>query len=63
MIFETRKSSDWDYRIKKEIKTLDDLLSFLKECGANEIVIGRNTSYPDKSDNEYYIEIYDFWRE
>lgn len=63
MIFEIRKSSDFDYRKTKEIKTIDDLLSFYKECGTNEIVIGRNRLYPDKSDNEYYIEIYDDWRE
>ena len=60
MVFEIRRSSDWDYRDTKEIKTLDDLLSFYKECGSNEIVIGRTTSYPDI---EYFIEIYDFWRE
>ena len=60
MIFEIRKSSDWDYRETKEIKTLDDLLSFYKECGTNEIVIGRAKSYPDI---EYYIEVYDYWRE
>ena len=63
MIFDIRKSSDWDYRKTKEIKTLDDLLSFFNECGTNEIVLGHNSSYPDKCDNEYYIEIYDSWRE
>lgn len=60
MVFEIRKSSDLYYRETKEIKTLDDLLSFYKECGTNEIVIGCARSYPGI---EYYIEVYDDWRE
>lgn len=66
MVFDIRKSSDWNYRETKEIKTLYDLLAFLKECDSDfsgEIILGINKCYPDRCKNEYYIEIYDSWRE
>ena len=63
MVFDITKSSDWNFRETKEIKTLYDLLTFLKESGTNEIVVGCNRCYPDRSNNEYFIEIYDTWRE
>ena len=63
MVFDIRKSSDWDYRKTKEIQTLYDLLAFLKESGTNEIVLGINRCYPERCNNEYFIEIYDTWRE
>ncbi len=66
MIFDIRKSSDWDYKETKEINTLYDLLAFLKECESDfsaEIILGINKGYLEYCKNEYYIEIYDSWRE
>lgn len=63
MVFDIRKSSDWDYNETKEIKTLYDLLAFLKECDSGSIILGINSAYPEHCKNEYWIEIYDTWRE
>lgn len=68
MKFEITKASDWNYRETKEIKTLDELLQFIRENGA--CVIGRVPDYANWSDGQsdppekcFALEIYDDYLE
>lgn len=50
------KTSDWKYKRKKEIKSLDDLA----KLGKDESLI---ISFREHGDYDLVIEIYDTWRE
>lgn len=64
IIFFLEKASDWSFKWEIEIKTLDDLLKFIKK---NWPIIVRDDlwyiSAEDKKNYKYGIKIYDSWVE
>ena len=56
------KTSDWDFKKKIEVETIEDILKLLQP----RVVIGAIQDYDKKGkfkDCEIEIEIYDDWRE
>ena len=62
MKFEVTRTSDWNYKERVEINTLEELLNFCKE---NDQIIITVPEPVVKVNREYLpsIEIYDTWRE
>ena len=58
MLFEVTKSSDWDYKDKVYITTLEELMDFAEENGG-EIILQLHGFISQKPT----LEIYDTWRE
>ena len=63
MIFELRKTSDWNYKKEVEINTLGELIKFCEKNGTIIVqppIIGKTVKDKDIPPR---IEIYDDWRE
>lgn len=47
-----------------EINTIEELIQVIKDCGSDEVVVGKEYMWDTgKRADKYFIEIYDTWRE
>lgn len=61
MIFDVTKASEWGYRGRVEIKSLEELIMFM-EFNQSDVIIYRPREFRDAA-NSYELCIYDYYVE